>query len=300
MKLSYSKPALFISLFCLISFLSAAQTRIDPDKVKIKNDSTTEKFLYKVVTKSGNKIIGEVVKVSSDSLTLSNADLGQMDFPLSNVSTFTVYNPMEENDGERYMVGANHYLIAPSTPYGLEKGEINLQNSEIFLMSAWFGLNKYFSVGGGLSILPGVEFNNQLFYLIPKFNFPVTPKINVSVQYAQIFHQDIDNTSLMSFSAAYGSRDRHISFGYTTPVFADGDDIAFEAALYNIGAVYRTGNKFALLLDINIPSVDSDVGIYGLGARYIGRSSSFDFGFLSNSEIEGFPFPWFNYTIRLK
>lgn len=294
-------PKLTLILICalFLTNIAQAQQNIDLKNVKVRSDSTDEIFLYQIVTKSGSTIIGEIQQVQSNSITVLTKDLGTVNLALSQIDSIDVYDA-KNNPAKRYMVGATHYLIAPTTPYGLEKGEINLQNSEIFLMSAWLGISKYFTLGGGFSVIPGISFGDQLFYLVPKVSIPVTPNINLSAQYTQILLSEIDNTSLLSFSAAFGKRDRHVSIGYTTPLFADGDDVAFDAALINIGGVYRAGNKFAFLVDINLPSVDTDIGIYGFGARYIGRSSSFDFGFLTNSEIQGIPFPWFNYTLRLK
>lgn len=294
-----NKFTLTATLFILFAQLTFAQTDVDIKDVKVKNDSTTEVFLYRITTMSGNNIVGEILKTTADSVTVSSSDIGVVKLSLKQIDTIEIYDAKKDSS-RRKMVGVNHYLIAPSTPYGLDKGEINLQNSEIFLMSAWFGLSDNFTLGGGFSIIPFVDFSDQLFYIVPKFNFPITPKLNASIQYTQFISSGIDNTSLLSFSAAFGESDKHVSFGYTTPVFADGEDVAFEAALYNIGAVLRTGNKFAFLLDFNIPSVSTDDGLYGFGGRYIGRSSSFDFGFLTVSGSDGFPFPWFNYTLRLK
>lgn len=298
----HSISRITFSIFALVLFshLSIAQSKLDLDEVKVKNDSTTEVFLYQITTVSGNQIIGEILQTTSDSLTVSSTDLGVIKLGLKQIESIEIQDS-KQKFGRRKMVGVNHYLIAPSTPYGLDKGEINLQNSEIFLMSAWFGLNDYFTLGGGFSIVPFIEFSDQLFYIVPKFNYPIAPKINASVQYTQFLTSGIDNTSLLSFSVAFGESDKHLSFGYTTPVFADGEDVAFDAALYNVGAVLRAGNKFAFLLDFNFPSVSTDDGLYGFGGRYIGKSSSFDFGFLTVRDQEGgFPFPWFNYTIRLK
>ncbi|MEP2026681.1 MAG: hypothetical protein ABJH98_12435 [Reichenbachiella sp.] len=297
MKINLTKIIALVIILILSGNLYA-QSVSDIGKLMVKNDSTTQKFIYEATTKSGNILLGEITKVTADSIQFSTNELGVINLGLNQIKSINIYDSVRK-EGERYMVGANHYLVAPISPYGLEKGEVNLQNSEIFLLSAWYGISKYFTIGGGFSVLPTIELSDQLFYLIPKFNYPITPLLNVSVQYTQLFLSETGNNSLLSFSTAFGKIDKHISFGYTTPLFADGDEVAFDAALLSIGGTYRLGNKFALLLDINLPTQDADVGIYGFGTRYIGNSSSFDFGFITNSEIEGVPLPWFNYTLRL-
>jgi hypothetical protein len=241
-------------------------------------------------------LIGEVVKISSSKVSVFTKDLGQVDLFMANVVSIVRYDPELEiiDLGERKMVGVNHYLIAPSTPYGLEKGQFNLQNSEIFLVSAWYGIAENFSLGGGFSLVPGITLAEQVFAIVPKFHIEVAPKVNLSAQYAYIFQPD-GGISLLSFSAGFGRVDNHISIGYTTPL---SDDL--EESLVNIGGVFRTGNKFAMLLDINIPAGEAELAVFGVGGRFIGVTSSFDFGFLMASEGEGgVPFPWFNYTIRL-
>lgn len=296
-----NKSLITLATFALFSFSAMGQDGIDWKSIKIKNDSSDQSYYYQIETKGGNIVVGEIIKITSTSISILANELGVLDFELANIKRINLYdatNPIGTQ--RRKMVGVNHYLIAPSSPYSLDKGEINFQNSEIFIVSGWYGVTKNFTIGAGMSIVPGIPFSDQLYFITPKLSAELAPKITASIQYAQVFAPGISNTSLLSGSIGFGRSDKNFSIGYSTPLSVDGDGTAFEAALLTFGSVFRVGNKFALLMDINIPTFDSDFGLIGFGGRFIGHTSSFDFGFVSFAGQEtGFPFPWFNYTLRL-
>jgi len=293
------KSIIIVLFLCLFSDCLFAQTNIDWSQVKFKNDSVEATHIYRVSTLSGNVIVGELIKIKGDKLFVDAGDLGIIQVDLAKLATIQPKDKSEKPTQTR-MVGGNHYLITPST-YGLEKGEVNLQNSEIFFLSAHYGITDNFTLSGGFSIIPGVPFGDQLFYLIPKFNFALAPKVRMSVQYTQIFQSDIDNTGLLSTGISYGSIEKHIMLGYTLPVFVAGEGNDITNGGLNIGGIMPIRRKVSLMLDSLFPiGENASGGLVGPGIRVKGKSSAFDFGFLIPTiGPEGFPLPWFNYTLRL-
>lgn len=279
---------LLLLLFSTISCISLfAQSNVDWASLKFSNDSTFQKHQYQIKTNDENTIYGELLKLKNDQLIIRTNELGELSLDLSNIYSIIPHGDISKPP-EMKMTGRNHYLLSPS-PYGLDKAEFNFQNSEIFFLSGWYGITDNFTLGGGFTLLPGTKFDDQFFYLLPKFSIDLAPNIKASVQYTQLFYNGETEASLITLTTGFGSSDKHISIGYSTSLQYG------EANAINLGGVLRVQKKFALITDSYFFQGDLESNIIGLGGRIIGASSSFDLGFLTS---EGVSFPWFNYTVR--
>lgn len=270
----------------IINISLQAQNNIDWASLKFSNDSLAQKYIYQIKTNDGSKLFGELVRLRNTTLTVRTIEFGEVNIDIKNLESI-----IDQEHSEALInnttVGRNHYLISPS-PYGLDKGEFNFQNSEIFLLSGWYGITDNFTLGGGFSAFPGTSFDDQVFYIIPKISLNLAPKVTTSIQYTQLFVQGITELSLLSFSTGFGNADKHFSIGYST-------SLQFGSAnAINLGGAYKVGRKFAFIADSYFFG-DAEASMIGLGGRIIGASSSFDFGFLTVEEVS---IPWLNYTVR--
>ncbi len=284
------KFILTTSLALLFSIPSFSQSNIDWTSLKFKNDSTNQREEYKITIEDGTIIYGVLERLTTTQLFVETNELGTLALAVSRIVSIEPRNAELIEEG-RSMVGVNHYLIAPS-PYGLEQDEFNLQFSEVFLFSGWYGLSDNFTLGGGFTLIPAIDFSDQLFYLIPKMSFDLAPGIRASAQLTYLTTNG-ESTSLLSLTAGFGKPDSHFSIGYSSSLT---DNVG---GAINSGFVLRVSEKFGVLADGYFFTEETDENLIGFGARFIGRSSSFDFGFLTIPDSGVGAIPWINYTIRL-
>ncbi len=286
------KFLLTLLLTFIFTIPTFSQNKIDWTNLKFKNDSTGQNVEYKITIEDGTTIYGILQRLTSEQLFIETNELGILALDIDRIKSI---NPRDSESNEietdRPMVGVNHYLIAPS-PYSLEQDEFNLQFSEIFLFSSWYGISDNFTLGGGFTLIPAIDFSDQLFYLIPKVSFDLSPGIRASAQLTHLIAEG-ESTSLLSITTGFGKPDSHFSIGYTTSL---SDNVG---GAINSGIVLRATKKLGFLFDGYFFTDESDENLIGFGLRFIGRSSSFDFGFLSVPGSGVGSVPWINYTIRL-
>ncbi len=275
-----------------------AQSDIDWSSLKFKTDSTSNEIVYKITIKGGTVIYGVLDRISKGKLEVSTKGLGSQTIDIKDIDSIG----LEGETSRRAMVGGYHYLIS-SSPYGVKKKEINIQSSEIVFISAWYGITDRISVSLGTVL--SFDGDGLVVSFKSKYNYPISKKINVAVQYNQYF-DGVYNLSYGSAMLGYGDIENNISVGYTKGLRLNGFDI-FDYALntMNISGVKRISKRFALLMDNYIANdifTDTNILLYGIGARVMGRSSSFDFGVYgatgSDDGSDGFGLVWVNYTLK--
>ena len=62
----------------------------------------------------------------------------------------------------------------------LEKGQGYFSNYYLFFPGAAYGLTDRLTVGGGMSVFPGVGFDEQMYYIAPKVGLKNTEKFNLA------------------------------------------------------------------------------------------------------------------------
>lgn len=276
-------------LILALSSIAISQSKMDWSDLKFKNDSTEQSQEYQITLTDGTIMYGQLQRLTSNVLYVDTGEFGVLSFAIEKIQSIHLRGE-DPQKFDRDMVGVNHYLIAPS-PFSLEQNEFNLQLSEIFFLSGWFGITDNFTIGGGFTLFPGIDLKEQLFYIIPKVSVDLAPGITASAQLTQV-HLDGEGTSLLSVTTGFGKPDSHISFGYSTSL---SDNVG---GAINIGTILRLTNKFGILGDGYFFTTESDANLFAFGGRFIGKSSSFDFGFVGVPDSEIGAIPWFNYTVR--
>ncbi len=291
--------AALLIITCL-SHSSIAQERYSiADLEKI---AFTDSTIFKIELTDHSVIVGKLIRNRSDHFVILTENFGSVVVRKNKISSIEVLqgkpkqNQADDSRGYPYMVGGYRNLIS-SNGFNLEKGEANIQFTELFFVSGAYGITNNISITGGMSFVPGLEFSEQVFFVLPKFSVEIVNKWNASAYVFPLFN-DGGTITLYGIANSYGSRDKNITLGYT------GSFDETEIGLMNFSATYRTGRKFALLTNNMIPigsSVEFDLNttLLSVGGRLIGENGSFDFGFVFVPEAEGFPLPLASYTLRL-
>ena len=98
-------------------------------------------------------------------------------------------------------------------PHGipLRKGEGYFADFWIFLLSTAVGVTDRFTIGGGMTLIPGLAVENNVFYLLPKYTVVDRPNLKFAVG-ALAAHLGVNDDAFGS----EGSRSLGVLYGVTT------------------------------------------------------------------------------------
>jgi len=155
----------------------------------------------------------------------------------------------------------------------------------LFLLGVNFGITDNFSLGGYVSVAPGVSPTDQFLLLTPKVNFPIREKLNVGAGLLYVRVPDFDsngNSRSIGAGIGYGA----LTFGGADSNFTVGLGYGFasreigSAPVMLLGGQTRVSRRISLVSE-NYIIADSEAGMAGLyGIKINWRRTSLGLGAL--------------------
>ncbi|WP_051718892.1 hypothetical protein [Hymenobacter sp. IS2118] len=179
-------------------------------------------------------------------------------------------------------IGNGNRLFFAPTGRGLRKGENVLQAVNLYLIGGNFGITDNISLGGYVSLIPGIGLDNQFLVLTPKVSFPVSEKVHVGGGALYVRIPDFDGSLDRSYgagivygAATYGSADDNVTLGLGYGFF-EGD--VGSTPIVQIGAQKRVSRRISLISE-NYIIADAQAGMGGLyGIKINWRRTSLGLG----------------------
>lgn len=233
-------------------------------------------------TRDGSTLIGRVVAESADTVRFeSNGAL--LALSRSQIAELQPISPDQLRNGEYWFPDPNRtrLFLAP-TARTLAQGEGYFSDSDLLLLNFVGGVTSRFTLGGGLSIIPSTNPQNNIFYLTPKIGLIEQPNFGLAAGALVGFagFEGIDDED-RSFGFLYGvgsvgSSDTHLDFGAGWGYA--GGRISGDPAIM-IGGATRLSRRVSLLTEnYFVPSV-SDNAVVSYGLRFFGEKLSVDLAF---------------------
>src|SRR5687767_9562194 len=140
--------------------------------------ATAADRLVAVALRDGSRLVGRVVAEDEDSLTVATA--GGLEVAVRRSSVVSITDVGE--DGRSIGVDPNYsrLLFAP-TGRPLKKRDGYFSDYELLFPGVAFGLTDNISLAGGVSVIPGIGLDSQLFYVSPKVGFDLGDRASVAV-----------------------------------------------------------------------------------------------------------------------
>ncbi|MGD9489477.1 MAG: hypothetical protein AB7W47_15770 [Calditrichaceae bacterium] len=281
---------LFVMFFTLTGY---GQEKKVIYQLQIPDSSTVQM----ITTMDGSTLIGRIIDIMDD-MILFQTEMGNISLKISRIKKIDEV-PAKSIRGGNYWFPNPNYTRLYFAPTGrmLEKGKGYFSDYYIFFPGIAYGLTDRLTIGGGFSIFPGVNMNDQLFFITPKIGLIQSDDINLAAGALIIKIPDEDDFGTFGILygvGTYGSADRSISIGLGYG-FASGD-VANEP-VFMIGVENRFARRVAFVSENWIfPGVDNPLISYGL--RFFGESMSFDLGFFNVlGEDALFPgIPWVDFV----
>ena len=239
-------------------------------------DSTTTLAIH---TRDGSTFFGRVIALRGDSAVVTTG-AGSLTIRLTEVVRVSEIRPEDMRAGEYWFPNPNatRLLFAP-TGRMLKKGKGYFSDYLIFFPGVAYGVTDRVTLGGGMSIIPGIDPSEQLFYLTPKVGLVSTPRLNVAagVLLINVGLGDGDSeTAGIAYSVAtFGGEHASVTGGLGLG-FADGELADSPAVM--VGGDVRVSRRLGLVTENYYFAGLSDEALLSAGLRFFGEKLSVDFG----------------------
>lgn len=287
-----STSAIFWGFYLTIAFLPAETIFAQEKTGAIPNLSIPDSIHMQIlITKDGSANIGRIVEIKENEIQFET-DFGKVTIPISKIEEIKEVPISAFRDGKYWFPNPNatRLYFAP-TARMLEQGEGYFSDYYLFFPGIAYGMTDNITIGGGISLFPGVDVNEQVFYFTSKVGLKATKDLNIAAGILLVKVPDESSTVGIFYGVStYGTSDGSITagFGYG---FVD-SDIA-KKPMIMIGGEKRLSQRTAFVTENWIfPEVDQPLISYGF--RFFGERLSVDLALLNTIGEEAF-FPGFPY-----
>ena len=223
---------------------------------------------YQVETQQGTAFTGRLVGMSLTALDFDVPELGAIKLERSQIRRADLQGPAAAGLKPGYFdIGNGNRLFFAPTGRGLRRGENTLQAISLYFVGGNFGITDNISLGGYLSVIPGIGLGNQFVMLTPKVSFPVSEKLHVGAGALYLRIPDFDGALDRSYgagilygAATYGSADNNVTAGLGYGFF-EGE--IGSTPILQLGGQTRVSRRVSLISE-NYIILDSKAGMGGL------------------------------------
>ena len=247
--------------------------------------------------KDGSRIIGRILSIQDNDITFES-DLGQTTIQLAKIKEIKEVPAGSIRKGNYWFENPNATrLYFAATGRMLEKGQGYFSDYYLFFPGIAYGITDNFTFGAGMSIFPGVDIADQIFYFTPKIGLSATKNTNFALGTLIIALPEIDDKrhtlGILYAVGTQGSPDASLSlglgYGYVDDNFAD-------RPMVMVGGEKRFARRISFVSENwIIPGVDAPFISYGM--RFFGEGLSVDlalFNLLDNAIFPGVP--WIDFV----
>jgi hypothetical protein len=179
MTTTHSVRTALLSTFLLF----AATTRVSAqDTTATANlPRTPEGRVVQLVLRDGSTLNGRVVEVTPTIVRFVSS-IGETTIPRSSIVSVRLVALTSMHDGDVWPEDPSRtrLFFAPSGRM-LRSSEKYFSDAYVFFPSIQVGVTDQFTIGGGMSLFPGVSLDEQIYYLTPKLGLYSSPNVNVAV-----------------------------------------------------------------------------------------------------------------------
>lgn len=270
---------------------------------------------YSIFLNDGSIINGKIKAFTNDIINVDTEKLGKVKVATNDV--VQIYSSISSEE-KSIILGDNphysRYFFAPSA-IPLDKGEGYFQDIYLLFISANYAISNHTTIGAGFSILPGVDINEQVFFINAKIAYPVTEKFYLGGGGLYFSIGDLGGNIGIGYAVGtYGSYDHNITLGVG---YGFTDDELMDIPVFTVCAMTRVSKRISLMTEnwfitasteeelppdfTNTKTVREFVSLVSYGLRFFGDKLSVDLAFM-NVPTEGeffFPgIPYIDFVVR--
>ncbi len=244
----------------------------------------------------GSEVMGRITKVEGDTV-IFESDLGTLRLLSHKIEKIRTVPRGSIKGGKHWFPNPNQTrLFFSPTARMLKRGEGYFADYYIFFPSISVGLTNNITIGGGLSIFPGLSFGDQIFFLTPKIGFAAGDHLNLAagaliIQLPNPFNEDDDDLigeedpprlGIIYGVGTWGLPDASVSGGVGFGFI--GEHVS-DRPVFMLGGEKRLTRSISFVSEnLIVPGAEDQVVSYGL--RFFGERISFDLAFFNSLDGE--------------
>jgi hypothetical protein len=260
----------------------------------------------RIYLRDGSRIIGTFERASGDTLWVLTPGGLRIAVPDSQIEALENLPGLRAKGGRFLQDDPNgSRLFFSPTGRNLDAGEGYFADYMVLFPTLALGVTRYFSISGGMSILPGSP--RQLFYIAPKITLRASDRLGFGsgILYLNVPGEDDSNGDSKSNDvqlgyavATFGSERKAVTLGAGVP-FGPGTG---GSALVLVGGELQVSSRAKFITENWIFSGEEDFSAFSGGVRFFGEKLAVDLALISTRELfqsGGFPFvPWVDFSVR--
>ena len=228
-----------------------------------------------LVLRDGSRLLGRVNAVGPTEVRFASA-VGETRVPRSAISAVQLVAASAVHDGELWPENPSRSrLFFAPTGRMLRAGELYLSDVLILFPSLQAGITDRVSFGGGLSIVPGIGLDQQLFYITPKVGLYASDALNIAAGALLVTAKDLTDESPIGMAYAvstFGPEDASV----TTGVGLGFSRSSHSNALLMLGGERREARSFSLVSENYLYAGSGTNWALSGGVRFLGEHIAVD------------------------
>ena len=250
-----------------------------------------------LTTRDGSSFVGRITEIGETEIQFET-ELGKITIPISKIKEIKGIPVTSMKKGTYWFPNPNatRLYFAP-TARMLREGEGYFADYYLFFPGFAYGISDNITIGGGMSLIPFVGIDDQIFYITPKVGLKAGPRTNFAAGALLIkipgFSDDGESplVGILYGVGTFGTSDGNLTAGLGYG-FVDGDFA--DKPMVMIGGEQRFARRASFVTENYIfPGIDQPFISYGI--RFFGEKLSVDLALL-NTIGEGIFFPGFPYV----
>lgn len=239
----------------------------------------------------GSSLVGRILQEDAESLTFLTEGGLELRIERIRVASIRRAAPARGDDPND-----SRLMLAP-TGRPLRKGDGYFSDHSVLFPGFGYGLTDWLSIGGGVSVVPGVGLDEQLFYLSPQVGTRISERFALAGGALLAGSGDF-KAALLYGVGTFGGPGASLTLGLGVGGARDGSHKPFrwtDRPILLLGGTARLSNRLALVSEnwilVGEPLSRQPIG---LALRFLGDRLSADVGFVFLGELldQGLPLPW--------
>ncbi len=278
----------------LFSLTAFAQEEADRFSYLIIPDENSVQIL---TLEDGSTILGRITEIKAKEIVFKS-DIGDMTIPRSKIEKIELVSKSSIKKGKYWFENPNstRLYFAP-TGRMLKKNHGYFSDYYLFFPGIAYGITDNISIGGGMSLIPWVDPEDQVFFFTPKFGIKASKNSNFAIGALIIeLPEDAPTVGVLYGVGTFGDLNGSLTVGLGYG-FAE-DEIA-EKPMFMIGGESRLSRRISFVSENWIfPGADEPLVSYGF--RFFGEGISVDLAlFTLLGENSFFPgSPWVDFVFN--
>ncbi len=286
------------------AFLVAIGQVAGAQRVRLDSIATADTALrHETRLRDGSRLVGRIVAVTGDSVRIQLRS-GPVTIARSEIVEVRQFGAANLHHGEYWAENPNPTrLLFSATAYPLGRGDGYYWNAWFFVHGFAYGASNRFTIGGGFSLVPGVDFGHNFFFITPKFTLTGGSGPQAAIGALAGFLPGVGSSGkgaslgIVYGVSSFGTRENNLTAGLGWG-YVD-SDIANEPVVM-VGGQARVSRRVGLITENWFVPVDGNFpGLLSYGVRFLGEKLSVDLAFVNGTERMIFPgVPWIGFAVK--